>query len=104
MDEGLLVVDRTSPEDIKMRDLYLLVDEWPEETLLYGESYEVKLPPGEHRLKITNRLFSKTAEFTVEPNKTVRFRAANVASKGFLSLLVGITGSGAYKVKLEAKK
>ena len=88
----MLVVDRTMSTDIGIRDLYLRVDDWPEETLAFGESFEAPLEPGEHRIKVTNRLYSLTETFEIA--------AGNVPGKGLLTVLMAITGSGAYRVAL----
>jgi len=99
-DGGLLVVDRTMSTDIGIRDLYLRVDDWLEETLAFGESFEAPLEPGEHRIKVTNRLYSLTETFEIAAGETVRFEAGNVPGKGLLTVLMAITGSGAYRVAL----
>lgn len=98
---GLLVVKRTSSKDLKMRDLYVRIDDLPEDILLYGETLELPLSPGAHHIKITNRLYSKSADFEVKPGENVRFNAANIPSSGVLNLIMTMTGSFAYKVQLE---
>ena len=91
---------RTSERDIKMRDLYVTLDEEPERTVLYGRATTFEVAPGEHRLKITNRLYSKTETFTLAEGEEVRFRGANVWMGGpFAWMLVALTS--AYKVTLE---
>ncbi|CAN5451765.1 hypothetical protein BH11ARM2_BH11ARM2_29540 [soil metagenome] len=101
MKEGRLIVERRDASDIGMRDLYVIVDELPEETLLYGGSLELPLPPGEHRVKVTNRLFSKVETFMLGEGQTVRFSGANVGASSLLAPLMIITGTGAYKVALK---
>lgn len=86
-----------------MRDLYVLVDDDTEDNLLYGEYLELELPVGEHRIKITNRLFSKSETFTVSARETVRYRVANVPATGPIAVLMLLTGSGSYKVHLERR-
>jgi len=98
---GVLVVKRTSHEDLKMRDLYVRIDDLPEDTLLYGESLEVPLAPGPHHIKITNRLYSKSADFEVKAGENVRFNVANIENRGILNALMTMTGSFSYKVRLE---
>jgi hypothetical protein len=95
-----LVVERTAEDDIKMRDLYVLVDDEPERTVHFGKSLEYELEPGDHRIKITNRLFTKAENFTVAPGQTVRYSATNVAGGGLFAPLMLIGGTGAYKVRL----
>lgn len=96
-----LIVDRTSGDDIGIRDLYVLVDDLEERTVHYGKSLQYDIPPGDHRIKITNRLYSKVENFTVAEGQAVRFSAANVpASGGLFGPLMMISGTGAYKVRL----
>ncbi|MGV3614559.1 MAG: hypothetical protein ACO1SV_04405 [Fimbriimonas sp.] len=98
---GRLIVDRTADDDIKIRDLYVLVDEEEERTVLYGKSLEYVLAPGEHRIKITNRLFSKVENFQVGAGQTIRFAVANVpAGGGLFAPLMMVSGTGAYKVRI----
>lgn len=100
--KGRLIVDRTDHDDIGIRDLYVLVDDQEERTVLHGKSLTIDLAPGEHRIKITNRLFSKAEEFTVREGQSVRYATANVAAGGGLfAPLMMISGTGAYKVRLK---
>jgi hypothetical protein len=97
-----LIVDRTDQDDIGMRDLYVLVDDMEERTVLHGKSLVYDLEPGDHRIKITNRLFTKAEEFTVREGQSIRYATANVAAGGGLfAPLMMISGTGAYKVRLK---
>ncbi|MCC7230095.1 MAG: hypothetical protein IT203_06850 [Fimbriimonadaceae bacterium] len=102
-DVGTLRIERSSPKDIRMRDLYVLVDDDTEDNLLYGEFLELELPVGEHRIKITNRLFTKSETMTVSAGETVRYRVANIPATGPMAILMLITGSGSYKVHMERR-
>lgn len=95
-----LTVSRTSEKDIKMRDLYVSVDEGPERTLLFDRATTFELPAGEHRLEITNRLYSKDATVSLGEGEEVRFLAANVWAGGIFAW-VFVVLTGAYKVTLE---
>ena len=101
--QGRVIIDRNAPRDIKMRDLYLTVDDQPEETLLFGDSLDLALPTGEHRVKVTNRVYSKSLEFRLEAGQTVRLQAANIPSRGLLSLLMVFSGTVPYKVSIERR-
>lgn len=86
MKEGRLIVERRDASDIGMRDLYVIVDELPEETLLYGGSLELPLPPGEHRVKVTNRLFSRSRRScSARPDRSLfrRERGSLLAPRSF---------------------
>ena len=84
-----------------MRDLYVIVDEREEQTLLNGESLVLPVEPGEHTVKVTNRLFTKKATIQVDVGKTAKFITSNKAVGGLFSFLVVLGGTGAYKVTLE---
>jgi hypothetical protein len=96
-----VVVDRNWEKDIQMRDLYVSVDDQPESTLQFGDSTEWSLPQGEHKLKITNRLFSKSASFEIQDDERIHFIAANLWLKGIFAPLSLIAGCGPYRVELK---
>jgi len=95
-----LAVMRTSPRDIKIRDLYIGVDGTEIGNVPYGETLEIPVTQGEHSLTATNRLFTKHATFTCEGDQRVEFEVANVAS-GCGGLLFVVVGMGPYKVDLK---
>ena len=99
--QGTLTVVRNSPDDIKMRDLYVSVDELPEWNLQFADTRSIQLSPGEHRVKITNRLFSKSETFTLAAGQTTSFRVANIPSGPLFAPLMVIGGMGGYKVRIE---
>jgi len=83
-----------------MRELFVQVDELPEASLKFGQSLELPLAEGTHLLKITNRLTTQRAEFTVRSEETVRFDAANVPAGALFAPLLAL-GAGGYKVSLK---
>lgn len=97
---GTVVIDRTSAQDIKMRELFVQVDELPEASLKFGQSLELPLAEGTHRVKVTNRLTTQRAEFAVRRDEIVRFDAANVPAGAFFAPLLAL-GAGGYKVSLK---
>ena len=74
---GTLEIRRDSDRDIKIRGLEVLLDGQPIGNLPYGESILVPVEPGAHKLKVTNSLYSKSEEFTVEEGQTIAFQAGN---------------------------
>jgi hypothetical protein len=100
MKTSQIVIERKSSKDIKMRDLYVRVDDLPEETILYGDTLELSLPPGEHQIKVTNRVGSRSLDFTLKEGETKRFVGACVSSRSLLSILMMIVGTVGYKVAL----
>ena len=99
--QGTLTIVRNSPDDIKMRDLYVSIDELPEWNLQFEDSRSIQLSSGEHRVKITNRLFSKSQTFSLAPGQTTKFRVANIPAGPLFAPLMIIGGMGGYKVRIE---
>jgi hypothetical protein len=98
--EAKLSIRRDSPKDIKIRGLFILVDGREVANLTYGQSFEMVISPGEHTLKATNNLYSRSTTFIAEPDRTYAFRGANVMSKVWM-VLIGWSGIAPYKVELE---
>jgi hypothetical protein len=101
MAEAELIVTRTSPKDIGIRDLYVQLDDHPEYTLKNTQALKVPLPAGKHRLRITNRLFAKVEEFELQEGEKATFEVANVRAGLLFAPLMVIGGTGAYKVAIE---
>ena len=86
-----------------MRDLYLLIDDDREEILEFGDTVEVQLRPGDHRAKATNRMFSKSKEFTLGPGERVVFDVGNIPSWNPFTFVMLITGTMPYKVEIQRR-
>ncbi|MEA2552724.1 MAG: hypothetical protein QOJ65_900 [Fimbriimonadaceae bacterium] len=99
MDTGRLVARRTSPQDIQIRELLVQVDDGPEFNLKFGESKELDLPPGEHTLCATNRLFTEKTMFQLSAGETVTFEVGNVANGCLAAFFIGL-GMGMYRITL----
>lgn len=82
-----IVVSRTSDNDIKIREIEMRLDGKFVRLLRYGHAYDFNLEPGKHRLTATNRLFSRTIEFTVEPGDTAWFMATGIPLEGAWHIL-----------------
>lgn len=96
---GTLHIERNSDLDIKMRGLDILVDGELVGNVDYGKTLNVRLAPGEHRIKITNTLYSKQEDFDLAAGETVSFEVANVIS-GMSGFMFAAVGFGPYKVSL----
>jgi hypothetical protein len=95
-----LVVERTSKEDVRQRQIIVSLDGEPFATLLYGESATRNIAPGPHRLRAYNTLVWKTVEFDAAPGESVRFAAVNRAGRGTMAL-IAMLGVGPLYVTLE---
>lgn len=94
-----VTVSRTSGRDIKMRDLYVTVD-GEQRNVLFGRATTFEVTSGEHRLEITNTLYTKGETLVLAEGEEARFLAANVWAGGVFTWAVVIL-TGAYKVTLE---
>lgn len=99
--EATLVIIRTADQDIKMRDLYIRVDDLPERTLQFGDRVSMPLAAGKHTVLGTNRLFKKLLTVELERGQTVTVQAANVPGGCLYIPLYIVSGTGGYRVTLE---
>ena len=100
MANGRLIVQRNSDADLKMRDLLVRIDDAPAFNLNFGQSKELELDAGEHRILATNRLYSKTEAFEIKEGETSTFEVANVPT-GCLAVILMSVGMGLYRVTLK---
>ena len=87
-----VTITRTSEEDFKSRQLIVWVDGVRVATLLWGDSITCELQPGPHRVRVSNTLMWKTAEFTVRAGEQIFFEAFSQMGPGsiFMILLLGV--------------
>lgn len=98
--EARLVVARTSPDDLKQRQIIVKLDgEWVGD-LLYGKTLSRTIPAGAHTLKVDNTWNKKSLEFKAAPGEEVRFRVVNRPGK-FTWFLVASLGAGPMYVSIE---
>ena len=88
----LLTIERTSPQDVKVRQVILSLNGQKIGTLLHGQRLTKEIPPGRHRLRANNTLVWRTVEFEAEPGTTVRYTCVNRAPSSlyFLLFLFGV--------------
>jgi len=100
MEQATLIVSRVSDRDIKFRGIEILIDGSFAGNLQFGDSLEIEVEPGTHRLTATNRLKSKSVEFEAKPDETIEFETTGIALGG-LWLIMAMLGTVAYRVTLE---
>lgn len=100
MDEASITIARSSPDDVKQRQIIVKLDDEPLAELLYGRTVTRKIPPGRHKLKVDNTWNSKKIEFEVSPGEHARFRTKSRAGK-FTWFLVAALGAGPMYVSVE---
>ena len=95
-----LTVTRKSHNDFQDRQVYLFVDgeEWGK--VRYGRPVTREIPPGRHKVRAFNTLFSHTIEIDALPGEHVRLKCTNGLAKGGWIMMV-IWQIAALKVTLE---
>ena len=95
--KATITVKRQSKEDVGYREVILLLDGEHLAILHHGDVITREIPPGTHRLKADNTLFSKTLDFTLDVGGHASFTAENRAGWGTYSMLaffIGFLGAG----------
>jgi hypothetical protein len=95
--KATITVRRQSKEDVGYREVILLLDGQHLAILNHGDAITREIPPGAHRLKATNTLFSKTLDFTLNVGEHASFTAENRAGWGTYSMFaffMGFIGAG----------
>ncbi len=95
--KATITVKRQSKEDVGYREVILLLDGAHLAILHHGDVVTREIPPGTHRLKAHNTLFSKTLDFTLDVGGYASFTAENRAGWGTYSMLaffIGFLGAG----------
>jgi len=95
-----ITVQRTSPEDVQNRQIYVTLDGAPIATLFFGKSVTRALEPGSHKLTADNTLRKKSIEFDVKPGQHAQFMVTSTPGWGY-NFLVGLIGAAPIKVSLE---
>ena len=81
MEETKLTISRTSPEDVKQRQIIIKLDgQWIGD-LLYGKTLTRTIEAGRHELRFDNTWKKKTETFEAAPGEHVKFRVINSASR-----------------------
>ena len=60
---GLVRITRKSDSDIKMRDLYVKIDDGEERNVKFGTAIDVTVSVGAHTIHATNRLYKRQVDF-----------------------------------------
>jgi hypothetical protein len=101
--ESRVTVSRTSPEDVKQRQIIVKLDGQPVGELMWGDEISRPIEPGAHRLQVDNTWNWKNVEFNASPGEHVRFQTVNRGGR-FTWFLVGTLGVGPMYVQIERVK
>jgi len=98
--EARLTIARTSPEDLKQRQVIIKLDgEWIAD-LMYDHTMTRAIEPGHHHLRVDNTWNKKNLEFDAAAGEEVKFRVVNRAGR-FTWFLVASLGAGPMYVSIE---
>jgi len=98
--EARLTIARTSPEDLKQRQVIIKLDgEWMAD-LMYDHTITRAIEPGHHHLRVDNTWNKKNIEFDAAAGEDVKFRVVNRAGR-FTWFLVASLGAGPMYVSIE---
>ena len=85
---ALLTVTRNSKADFQDRQVFLFVDGEPWGKVKYGRPMTREIPPGHHKVRAFNTLFSHTLEIDAVPGEHVRLRCTNgMPTVGWLMMI-----------------
>ena len=83
-----LTITRNGASDFQDRQVYLFVDEEPWGKVRYGKAVSREIPPGHHRVRAFNTLFSHTIEISALPGEHVRLNCTNgMPTVGWLMMI-----------------
>jgi hypothetical protein len=101
--DATIVLSRTSPDDIGVREIYVSIDGQDAGVLRPGDVITRAVAPGHHVVKASNTLFRRTRECDLAPGETARFLGVNKAGGGsmVMSVLMAVLGVGALKLEFD---
>jgi len=100
INSATLTVTRNSSSDFQDRQVYLYVDGELWGKVRYGRPVPREIPPGPHKVRAFNTLFSHTIEIDAGPGEHVKLRCRNGLGRGGWIMMV-IWQVAALRVRLE---
>ena len=95
-----LTITRNAASDFQDRQVYLYVDGELWGKVKYGRPVSREIPPGRHRVRAFNTLFSDTIDIDACPGEHVRLTCTNALGRGGWLMMV-IWQIAALRVRLE---
>lgn len=95
-----LSVSRTSPADVKQRQVIVKIDGQEFATLMYGDTVTRDLAPGPHQLRFDNTWVWKNLDFQLAEGEHAKFDVINRAGK-LTWWMVGMLGAGPMYLTVE---
>ena len=100
INQAQLTVTRNSNSDFQDRQVFLYVDGELWGKVKYGRPVSREIPPGRHKVRAFNTLFSDTIEIDARPGEHVRLKCSNCLGRGGWLMMV-VWQIAALRVKLE---
>ena len=95
-----LTVTRNNASDFQDRQVFLYVDGELWGKVKYGQPVTREIPPGHHKVRAFNTLFSHTIDIAAVPGEHVKLRCTNGLGRGGWIMMV-IWQVAALRVRLE---
>ena len=95
-----ITVSRTSPRDVKQRQIIVKLDGESFATLLHGGKASREIPPGPHRLHFDNTWVWKNIDFKLAEGEHARFNVINRAGR-LTWWMVALLGAGPMYLTVE---
>ena len=99
-DQATIIVSRTSPEDLGLREIFVSLDGDSIAILSNGESVARTVAPGPHEVKAHNTLIRKRLTLDLKPGEQARLLAVNRAGRWTFSILA-LLGAGPVYLTLD---
>ena len=100
INKAQLTVTRNNASDFQDRQVFLYVDGELWGKVKYGRPLSREIPPGPHKVRAFNTLFSDTIEIDARPGEHVKLKCSNSLGRGGWIMMV-IWQIAALRVKLE---
>ena len=100
INSAVLTVTRNTASDFQDRQVYLYVDDELWGKVRYGRPFTREIPPGHHKVRAFNTMFSHTLEIDAVPGEHVKLRCSNGLARGGWLMMV-IWQVAALKLRLE---
>jgi len=89
INQAQLTVSRNAASDFQDRQVFLYVDGELWGKVKYGRPVTREIPPGRHKVRAFNTLFSHTVEIDAVPGEHVKLRCINgLAKAGLLTFIL----------------
>jgi hypothetical protein len=98
-----IVLSRTSPDDVGVREIYVSIDGQDVGVLRNGDVITRQVAPGRHVIKASNTLFRRTRECELAPGERAEFLGVNKPGGGAMgmSILMAVLGVGALTLEFD---